>query len=102
MDQAIQSIYKEKNTWILVSKLGYKYLFDDITEDGMVYTTCSNMWFKIFFSTIDLLMIKEYKLRQELDEIEEYYKGLLKSKRVSFNDSEYVKLVDYYDHSSDE
>jgi hypothetical protein len=102
MDQAIQSIYKEKNTWIVVSKLGYKYLLDDVDEDGMIYTPYINKWFKIFFSTIDLLMIKEYKLRQELDEIEEYYKRLLKSKRVSFNDSEYVKLVEYYDHSSDE
>ena len=90
---AIELIYKktvEENTeWLVLSKQGYTYNFNDVTEEGLVYILGD--WYQIFIREEDLTYIKIKKNEEELEELKSYYKKLKKSKRVKFND----KLIFY-------
>jgi hypothetical protein len=47
---------------------GYKYLIDDVTEDGEVYIEYVDEWINLFISDADLDIIREYKRQEELRE----------------------------------
>jgi hypothetical protein len=47
---------------------GYKYLIDDVTEDGEVYIEYVDEWINLFISDADLEIIREYKCKEELRE----------------------------------
>ena len=84
--ECIDIIYKDRinneDTWIIKSSQDILYLLDDVTEDGEVYIL--DDWYTIFISEVDLLHIQEYKLKQRLEEMKEYYKYLKKKRRVVF------------------
>lgn len=80
--ECIDIIYKDRinneDTWIIKSSQDILYLLDDVTEDGEVYIL--DDWYTIFISEADLLHIREYKLKQMLED----YKYLKKKYRVVF------------------
>ena len=85
---AIELIYKktveDTTEWFILSKQGYTYNLNDVTEDGLVYII--GEWYQIFISDADLEYIQNKKIEEELEEIKFYYNNLKKSKRVKFND----------------
>ena len=85
---AIELIYKktveDTTEWFILSKQGYTYNLNDVTEDGLVYIL--GEWYQIFISDADLEYIQNKKIEEELEEIKFYYNNLKKSKRVKFND----------------
>jgi hypothetical protein len=75
---AIELIFKrtmEDNTeWFVLSKQGYTYKFDDVTEDGLVYIM--DKWHQIFISDLDLEYIQIKKREEELQELKNYYRTI--------------------------
>jgi hypothetical protein len=85
---AIEIIYKKTvediTEWYVLSKQGYTYNLNDVTEEGLVYIL--NDWYQIFISDEDLTYIQNKKREEELEEAKLYYNKLKKLKRVKFND----------------
>ena len=65
--RSIIYIGKEHNSYYVYTLEGPKYLTDDVTDDGLVYTT--DGWIQIFKSNKDLNIIKRFRNYEEMYEL---------------------------------